>query len=60
MNPKSIHPKREEELKAAIQEDNDYEASEILADFGNRWFGFGILVGIVITCLAFGIINKLT
>ena len=48
-----------EELHKAIQEDNDYKVSEILANYGARWFGFGIAVGILIACMAFGIILNL-
>lgn len=44
-----------EELHEAIIEDNEAEARRILQDHAMRWFGFGLGVGITVTCLVFGI-----
>jgi uncharacterized membrane protein YdfJ with MMPL/SSD domain len=37
--------------------DNEAEVDRILSEHAMRWFGFGLGVGITVTCLFFGIFN---
>lgn len=37
--------------------DDDIVADRIMKEFAMRWFGFGLGVGITVTCVFFGIFN---
>ena len=44
-------------LHRAIQTDNDDRVSQILVDFGFRWFWFGFFFATAVNWILFGIIK---